>query len=62
MLAKVLSCAVIGLEGALVEVEVDHHTRGLPSLTLVGLPDTAVRESMDRVRTAIKNAGTYFLW
>ena len=59
-LAKVLSCAVVGLEGALVEVEVDHHTRGLPSLTLVGLPDAAVKESMDRVRTAIKNAGARF--
>ena len=60
MLAKVTSCAVVGLEGALVEVEVDHHTRGLPSLTLVGLPDAAVKESMDRVRTAIKNAGAEF--
>lgn len=59
-LAKVLSCAVVGLEGALVEVEVDHHTRGLSSLTLVGLPDAAVKESMDRVRTAIKNAGARF--
>ncbi|MGQ9683857.1 MAG: YifB family Mg chelatase-like AAA ATPase [Anaerolineae bacterium] len=60
MLAKVTSCAVVGLEGALVQVEVDHHTRGLPSLTLVGLPDAAVKESMDRVRTAIKNAGGHF--
>jgi magnesium chelatase family protein len=60
VLAKVMSCAVVGLEGALVEVEVDHHSRGLPSLTLVGLPDAAVKESMDRVRTAIKNAGVLF--
>ena len=59
MLAKVMSCAVVGLEGALVQVEVDH-SRGLPSLTLVGLPDAAVKESMDRVRTAIKNAGAEF--
>ncbi len=60
MLAKVFSCAVVGLEGVLVEVEVDHNTRGLPSLTLVGLPDAAVKESMDRVRTAIRNAGAHF--
>ena len=59
MLAKVVSCAVVGLEGALVDVEVDTD-RGLPSLTLVGLPDTAVQESKDRVRTAIKNAGARF--
>lgn len=59
-LAKVVSCAVVGLEGALVQVEVDHHTRGLSSLTLVGLPDAAVKESMDRVRTAIKNSGARF--
>jgi hypothetical protein len=44
MLAKVLSCAVIGLEGAIVEVEVDI-SRGLPSLTIVGLPDAAVQGS-----------------
>ena len=41
MLAKVFSCAVIGLEGAVVQVEVDI-SRGLPSFTCVGLPDTAV--------------------
>jgi magnesium chelatase family protein len=55
MLAKVLSCAVIGLEGAIVEVEVDI-SRGLPSLTIVGLPDAAVQESRERVRSAIKNS------
>ncbi|HOG47751.1 MAG TPA: YifB family Mg chelatase-like AAA ATPase [Anaerolineae bacterium] len=60
MLAKVLSCAVVGLEGALVQVEVDHHVRGITALTLVGLPDAAVKESMDRVRTAIRNAGARF--
>lgn len=56
MLAKVSSCAVIGLEGAVVEVEVDTG-RGLPSLTIVGLPDAAVKESGERVRSAIKNSG-----
>ncbi len=56
MLAAVTSCAVIGLEGALVEVEVDI-SRGLPSLTIVGLPDAAINESRERVRAAIKNSG-----
>jgi len=56
MLAKVISCAVVGLEGAIVEVEVDTG-RGLPSLTIVGLPDAAVKESSERVRSAIKNSG-----
>jgi len=56
MLAKVYSCAVIGLEGQIVEVEVDT-SRGLPSFTLVGLPDAAVKESGERVRAAIKNSG-----
>jgi len=56
MLASVTSCAVLGLEGATVEVEVDI-SRGLPSLTIVGLPDAAVNESRERVRAAIKNSG-----
>jgi len=56
MLAKVTSCAIVGLEGAIVEVEVDTG-RGLPSLTIVGLPDAAVKESSERVRSAIKNSG-----
>ncbi|HHH40862.1 MAG TPA: ATP-binding protein [Chloroflexi bacterium] len=59
MLAKVLSCAVIGLEGALIHVEVDQ-ARGLPSFTLVGLPDAAVKESSQRVQAAIKNSGLFF--
>ena len=59
MLAKVFSCAVIGLEGAVVQVEVDI-SRGLPSFTIVGLPDTAVQESRERVRAAIKNSGLAF--
>jgi len=57
MLAKVFSCALIGLEGAVVEVEVDVNSRALPSVTLVGLPDAAVKESTERVRAAIVNAG-----
>jgi magnesium chelatase family protein len=59
MLAKVFSCAVIGLEGAIIEVEVDTG-RGLPSLTIVGLPDAAVKESGERVRAAIKNSGLVY--
>ncbi len=59
MLAKVYSCAVIGLEGAIVEVEVDT-ANGLPTFVVVGLPDTAVQESRERVQAAIRNAGFYF--
>src|SRR5579859_257826 len=59
MLAKVQSCAVIGLEGALVEVEIDL-SNGLQAFTIVGLPDAAVNESKERVRSAIKNSGCLF--
>ncbi len=59
MLAKVTSCAIVGLEAEVVEVEVDI-IRGAPAFNLVGLPDTAVRESRDRVHSAIKNSGHMF--
>ncbi len=59
MLAKVISCAVVGLEGAIVEVEVDI-SPGLPSFTIVGLPDTAVQEARERVRAAIRNSDCTF--
>ncbi|HEY7125610.1 MAG TPA: YifB family Mg chelatase-like AAA ATPase [Ktedonobacterales bacterium] len=59
MLAKVRSCAIVGLDGALVEVEVDIGF-GLPSFTIVGLPDAAVQESRERVRAALKNSGAIF--
>jgi len=59
VLAKVLSCATIGLQGALVEVEVDI-SPGLPAFYLVGLPDAAVQEARERVRAAIRNAGGVF--
>src|SRR6185312_2417640 len=59
MLAKVRTCAVVGLEGAIVEVEVDI-AHGLPFFGLVGLPDTAVNEAKERVRAAIKNSGAIF--
>jgi magnesium chelatase family protein len=59
MLARVYSCAVIGLEGVVVEVEVDF-SDGLPAITIVGLPDTAVQESRERVQSAIKNSDLFF--
>jgi magnesium chelatase family protein len=59
MLAKVHAAAIVGLEGAIVEVEVDT-SRGLPSFIIVGLPDTAVQESRERVQAAVKNAGLVF--
>ncbi len=59
MLAKVMSCAIVGLEAQLVEVEVDI-TTGQPFFTLVGLPDASVRESRDRVFAAIRNSDLTF--
>jgi len=59
MLATVTSCAIIGLEGAIVQVEVDA-SKGMPGFIIVGLPDTAVQESRERVRAAIKNSGFRF--
>jgi magnesium chelatase family protein len=59
MLARVNSCALVGLEGVTVEVEVDI-SRGLAAFNIVGLPDAAVQESKERVRAAIKNAGLEF--
>jgi magnesium chelatase family protein len=59
MLAKALSCAVVGLESTLVEVEVDL-AQGLPALTIVGLPDAAVQEAKERVRSAVRNSGLSF--
>lgn len=56
MFAKVLSSAVVGLDGVLVEVETDI-LNGLPAFTVVGLPDKAVEESKERVRSALKNTG-----
>ncbi len=59
MLAKVTSCALVGLEGVIVDVEVDT-SRGMPSLVIVGLPDAAVKESSERVRAAVKNSSLVF--
>lgn len=59
MLAKVDSCSVTGIDGFIVEVEVDV-SYGLPVFNIVGLPEVSVRESKDRVKTAIKNSGYTF--
>ena len=59
MLSKVCSFALSGLEGVPVEVETDINN-GLPSYELVGLPDAAVKESRERVRSALKNSGRKF--
>jgi len=56
MLAKVLSFSLLGIEAYPIEIEVDV-SRGLPAVTLVGLADTAIRESKERVKSAIKNSG-----
>jgi magnesium chelatase family protein len=59
MLACVRSAAVFGIDAAPVSVEVDV-SFGLPGFTTVGLPDTSVRESRDRIRSAIRNSGFTF--
>ncbi len=59
MLSQVLSGTVIGIEAFLVDVEVDI-AHGLPSFSTVGLPEGAVRESKDRVKASIRNAGYEF--
>jgi magnesium chelatase family protein len=62
MLAIVRACAFIGLDGCIVEVETDFNPRAqIPSFTLVGLPDSAVKESRERVRAAIKNSHLQFI-
>ncbi len=60
MLAKVLSGANVGLDGAPVIVEADIASQGLPSFTIVGLADRAIEEAKERVRSAIKNSGADF--
>ncbi len=59
MLAKVQSYALLGLEGVCVTVETDI-SKGLPAYDMVGLPDTAVKESKERVRSAVKNSALEF--
>ncbi|MDE3154248.1 MAG: YifB family Mg chelatase-like AAA ATPase [Acidobacteriota bacterium] len=59
MLATLRSATVFGVEACAVQVEVDV-SFGLPGFTMVGLPDASVRESRDRVRSAIRNSGFEF--
>lgn len=56
MLSIIKSMSLVGLEGYLIDVQVDL-SAGLPSWEIVGLPDTSIRESKERVRVAIKNSG-----
>jgi magnesium chelatase family protein len=57
MPSKIYSAATVGLSGEIVEVEVDVLKQGLHNFTIVGLPDTAIKESRDRVSSALKNSG-----
>jgi magnesium chelatase family protein len=59
MYVKIMSASVLGVEGRFIEVEVDICS-GLPQVNVVGLPDSAVRESIERVRSAIQNGGMKF--
>ena len=59
MLSTIKTIALNGLEGELIEVQTDI-TGGLPDISIVGLPDTSVKESKQRIKTAIKNSGIEF--
>ncbi len=59
MWSSAQTCAVLGLEGYIVEVEIDI-SPGLPAFNMVGLPDTAVQEAKERVRAALRNSGFEF--
>ena len=57
----IMSCGLEGIEGYLLEIEIDVALGTLPGFDIVGLPDTSVRESRERVRSAIKNSGYKFI-
>ena len=59
MLAKINSFGLQGIKGYKVELEIDVNV-GLPGIEIVGLPDTSIKESKERVRSAIKNSGYLF--
>src|SRR5512142_3439923 len=61
MLARAMTAAVLGVEAQLVQVEADT-APGFPRFTMVGLPDSAVKESEARVRAALRNCGLDFKW
>src|SRR5437016_1708128 len=60
MLARLQSVALMGIDAIPCEVEVDVASRGMERTALVGLPDTAVKESLERVRSALNNSGYYW--
>ena len=55
MFARTFGATTLGVDGRIITVEVDS-TNGMPSFDIVGLPDMSVKESKERVRTAIKNS------
>lgn len=59
MLSKIYSCGLLGVDGQIVTVEIDI-SRGLPGYSLVGLPDAGIKESKDRVFSAIKNSNYHY--
>jgi len=59
MLSKTLSFTILGIEAFPVEVEIDFGL-GLPGITIVGLPDSSIKESRERIRSALKNSGFQF--
>ena len=59
MMSRVLSCATMGIDAYIVTIETDIQHQ-MPKFSLVGLPDSAVRESYDRVKAAIQNSGRLF--
>ena len=62
MMSRVTSCATLGIDAYLVHTETDIQPRQIPKFSLVGLPDNAVRESYNRVKSAILNSGRQFPW
>jgi magnesium chelatase family protein len=60
VLAKVFSGATVGLDGVLIEVEVDVSKKGFAAFNIVGLPNKAIEEAKERLRTAIRNSGSKF--
>ena len=59
MFSRVKTCSLVGLDGNIIDIETDI-SRGLPQLNIVGLPDTAIKEAKERIRSAIKNSGYEF--
>lgn len=55
MITKINSCAFLGIDGVIIETEVDV-TKSVPSFEIVGLPDAAIKESKERIRSALKNS------